>query len=55
MSTQKNTRVLLREPERCPECGWIFLSLYSIRSCTDHEALDEIFVRKRPEGAPKDG
>ena len=33
-------RVLLREPERCPECNRIFLSLYGLRGCNDHD--DEI-------------
>lgn len=35
-------RVLLREPEVCAECNRVFVSLYAIRSCADHEGLDEI-------------
>ncbi len=35
-------RVLLREPEVCLECNRVFLALYAIRSCRDHEGLDEI-------------
>lgn len=31
-----NSRVLLREPELCPECGRVFLSLYTIRRCEEH-------------------
>lgn len=34
--------VLLREPEKCAECNRIFVSLYSLRECSDHEGLDEI-------------
>lgn len=37
-----NTRVLLREPERCLECGKVFISLYALKSCKDHEGLDRI-------------
>lgn len=36
------SRVLLREPERCLECGKVFLSLYALKSCADHEGLDGI-------------
>lgn len=35
-------RVLLREPEMCAECGGVFLSLYPLRSCFDHDGLDKI-------------
>jgi len=35
-------RVLLREPERCEECARVFISLYPITRCQDHEGLDEI-------------
>lgn len=34
-------RILLREPESCRECGKVFLSLYILKSCTDHEGLDQ--------------
>lgn len=33
--------VLLREPERCMECNKVYLSLYPLRSCKDHEGLDK--------------
>lgn len=36
------SRVLLREPERCVECGRVFISLYALKSCTDHEGLDGV-------------
>lgn len=36
------SRVLLREPEMCPECSRVYLSLYPIRSCPEHEGLDEV-------------
>ncbi|MBI5467891.1 MAG: hypothetical protein HY891_02055 [Deltaproteobacteria bacterium] len=36
------SRVLLREPERCLECGKVFISLYALKSCSDHEGLDRI-------------
>jgi len=36
------TRVLLREPEMCPICKGVFLSLYPLRECVDHEGLDRI-------------
>jgi len=35
-------RVLLREPEVCAECNRVFVSLYPIRSCADHQGLEEI-------------
>lgn len=35
-------RVLLREPEVCAECNKVFVSLYPIRSCADHQGLEEI-------------
>lgn len=37
-----NNRVLLREPERCPECNKVFISLYPLRICQDHQGLDEL-------------
>lgn len=33
--------VLIREPESCRECGNVFLALYVLRSCIDHEGLDQ--------------
>lgn len=36
------SRVLLREPEVCMECNKVFVSLYPLRSCGEHEGLDEI-------------
>lgn len=36
------SRVLLREPERCVECNKVFLGLYPIKTCAEHEGLDEI-------------
>jgi len=35
-------RVLLREPERCLECGRVFISLYPLGRCVDHDGLEEI-------------
>jgi len=35
-------RVLLREPERCFECGSVYISLYPLSRCVDHEGLEEI-------------
>ncbi|MBI5562745.1 MAG: hypothetical protein HY894_07855 [Deltaproteobacteria bacterium] len=35
-------RVLLREPERCPECNRVYLGLYPLKRCDDHEGLDEL-------------
>lgn len=35
-------KVLLREPERCAECNKVFLSLYPINGCVEHEDLDGI-------------
>ncbi len=37
------TRVLLREPESCAECGMVFISLYALKKCADHYGLDELF------------
>jgi len=37
-----NKRVLLREPERCLECGRVFISLYPLGRCCDHDGLEEI-------------
>ena len=36
------SRVLLRAPERCLECGKVFISLYALKSCKDHEGLDRV-------------
>lgn len=38
----RNNRVLLREPERCKECNRVFISLYELRDCNDHDGLEEI-------------
>ncbi len=35
-------RVLLRGPERCLECGHVFISLYPLCRCVDHDGLEEI-------------
>ncbi|MFQ5427756.1 MAG: hypothetical protein ACE5EZ_02130 [Thermodesulfobacteriota bacterium] len=35
-------RVLLREPEKCLECGHVFISLYPLGRCLDHDGLEEI-------------
>lgn len=42
MFNGKGSRVLLREPERCLECGKVFISLYALKSCSDHEGLERI-------------
>ncbi len=34
--------VLLREPERCPECNKVYLSLYALGECVDHDGLDQL-------------
>lgn len=34
--------VLLREPERCPECNKVYLSLYALGECADHDGLDQL-------------
>jgi len=50
----KRGRILLREPELCLECNRVFLSLYSIRSCNDHDGLDEIAgLKPKKEGGTK--
>lgn len=36
------SRVLLREPEACAECNKVYLSLYPLRSCSDHDGLEKI-------------
>lgn len=36
------SKVLLREPEKCPVCEKTFLSLYPLMGCVDHDGLDEI-------------
>lgn len=40
--TSGRSRVLLHEPERCAQCNGVYLSLYPLRSCLDHDGLDEI-------------
>jgi hypothetical protein len=37
-----SARVLLREPERCMECNRVYISLYALGSCNDHDGLEEI-------------
>ena len=39
---QANKRIMLREPERCFECNKVFVSLYPLRVCSEHEGLDEV-------------
>jgi len=36
------SRVLLREPEMCAECGKVYVSLYQINSCSEHDGLDRV-------------
>lgn len=38
----RGRRVLLREPERCAECNRVYISLYPLRRCEEHEGLDEV-------------
>lgn len=38
--SRNKDRVLLREPERCMECGSVFISLYPLKKCEDHTGLD---------------
>ncbi len=35
-------KVLLREPERCMECGEVYVSLYPLRQCADHDSMEKI-------------
>lgn len=35
-------KVLLREPERCSQCFKVFVSLYPLATCVDHEGLDSV-------------
>ena len=35
-------KVLLREPERCWECARVYISLYPLKLCLDHDGLEEI-------------
>lgn len=35
-------KVLLREAETCRECGKVYLSLYPLRMCGDHEGLERV-------------
>lgn len=35
-------KILLREPERCWECGRTFISLYPLKHCGDHEDLERL-------------
>ncbi|GMR04638.1 MAG: hypothetical protein BMS9Abin23_0540 [Thermodesulfobacteriota bacterium] len=37
-----SNKVLLREPERCWECGAVYISLYPLRQCVDHDGLEKI-------------
>lgn len=37
-----SVKLLLREPERCSKCGGVFLSIYPLKECNEHEALEEI-------------
>lgn len=38
----KRSKVLLREPERCPECGEEYLSLYPLGKCAEHDPTDRV-------------
>ncbi|MCR4286676.1 MAG: hypothetical protein NUW09_01550 [Deltaproteobacteria bacterium] len=38
----RRSKVLLREPERCRECGDVYVSLYSLRQCVDHDSTDRL-------------
>lgn len=39
---KRSSRILLREPEVCMECNKVFISLYPLKNCMEHEGLDEI-------------
>lgn len=39
---RNSEKVLLHEAETCYECGKIFLSLYPLKKCEDHEGMDRI-------------
>ena len=34
--------ILLRAPEKCKRCGKVFMSLYPLERCGDHDALEAI-------------
>ncbi len=38
----KRSKVLLRAPERCRECGEVYASLYSLRQCVEHDSMEKI-------------
>lgn len=39
---KKDDDVLLREPETCKKCKRVFMSLYPLGKCGDHDALEAI-------------
>jgi len=43
-------RVLLREPEVCPICRGVFLSLYPLKGCYEHDGLDDIMGPQAEKG-----
>lgn len=40
--TNHKINIVLREPRKCPQCEKVFLSLYKIKKCKDHDGLEEI-------------
>ena len=38
----KRSKVLLRKPERCRECNEVYVSLYSLRRCAEHDSTEKI-------------
>ncbi|MBI5237780.1 MAG: hypothetical protein HY887_05085 [Deltaproteobacteria bacterium] len=38
----RQSKVLLRAPERCRECGEVYVSLYSLSRCADHDSMEKI-------------
>ena len=41
--SRRKSRVLLHEPERCAECNRVYLSLYSLNFCIEHDGLDPLY------------
>lgn len=47
-------RVLLREPELCPMCRGVFLSLYPLKRYDEHDGLEDVMSPPlRPAGDGK--
>ena len=40
-------RPLLTEPEVCPECNKVFMSIYTLRDCKQHKNLEPLLQSAR--------